>query len=69
MTGNAYYFTTADKAPHSRFILTRQAPQVTTGCEYLNGSEGAKAKKLIIEDKMYIMLNGALYDATGKAVK
>ena len=69
MTGNAYYFTTSDKAPHSRFILTRKAPQIATGTELTSDGEGANAKKLLIEDKMYILLNGMLYDATGKVVK
>lgn len=69
MTGNAYYFTTSDKAPHSRFILTRKAPQITTGTELTSDGESAKARKLLIEDKMYILLNGMLYDATGKVVK
>ena len=69
MTGNAYYFTTTDKAAHSRFILTRKAPQIATGVEPTSDGEGAKARKLLIEDKMYILLNGMLYDATGKVVK
>lgn len=69
VTGGAYHFTTSDKAAHSRFILTRHAPQIATGCENLDGGEGAKAKKLLIEDKMFIMVNGLLYDATGKVVK
>jgi hypothetical protein len=69
MTGNAYYFTTSDKDPHSRFILTRKAPQIATGTELTSDGEGANAKKLLIEDKMYILLNGMLYDATGKVVK
>ena len=69
ITGNAYYFTTTDKAAHSRFILTRKAPQIATGTELTSDGEGAKARKLLIEDKMYILLNGMLYDATGKVVK
>lgn len=69
MTGNAYYFTTTDKAPHSRFILTRRGPQIETGIEPTSDGESAKARKLLIEDKMYILLNGMLYDATGKVVK
>ena len=69
LTGNTYQFTTSDKDYHDRFLFTRMAPQVATGYENLDGGEGAKAKKLLIEDKMYIMLNGMLYDATGKVVK
>lgn len=69
MTGESYFFSTDDKAPHSRFILTRKAPQIATGTELTSDGEGANAKKLLIEDKMYILLNGMLYDATGKVVK
>jgi len=71
MTGNAYYFTTSDKSKHARFILTRKAPQIATGVGNVSGDEvqGTKAKKLLIEDKMFIMVNGVLYDATGKIVK
>ena len=28
-----------------------------------------KARKILIEDKLFIMINGLLYDATGKVVK
>ena len=70
MTGESYYFSTDDKAPHSRFILTRRGPQIATGIEPTSDSSlKGRAKKLLIENKMYILLNGALYDATGKAVK
>ena len=71
MTGNAYYFTTTDKAAHSRFILTRKNPQITTGVEEPTSDSSLKgrARKLLIEDKMFIMVNGMLYDATGKVVK
>ena len=71
LTGNTYTFTTADKAEHQRFVLTRSdAPQVATGVEPTSDSSlKGRAKKLLIEDKLYILLNGMLYDATGKVVK
>ena len=71
MTGNAYYFTTSDKSKHARFILTRKSPQITTGVEEPTSDSSLKgrARKLLIEDKMFIMVNGVLYDATGKVVK
>ena len=70
VTGNAYHFTTSDKQAHERFILTRKAPQVATGVEPTSDSSlKGRAKKLLIEDKLYILLNGMLYDATGKVVK
>ena len=69
MNGTTYTFTCADKAAHNRFILTRNAPGVITGCENVDGSGGTKATKFIKDNKMYILLNGVLYDATGKVVK
>lgn len=70
ITGNAYYFTTTDKVAHSRFVLTRKNPQIATDIEPVSGSpDRGKAKKLLIEEKMFIMVNGMLYDATGKVVK
>lgn len=71
LTGNTYTFTTADNAEHQRFVLTRSdAPQVATGVEPASDSSlKGRAKKLLIEDKLYILLNGMLYDATGKVVR
>ena len=69
LIGATYTFTCADKGEHNRFILTRNAPEVITGCENVDGSGGVKATKFIKDNKMYILLNGVLYDATGKVVK
>ena len=70
VTGNAYQFTTDDKDYHDRFIFTRKGPQIATGIEPTSDSSlKGRARKLLIEDKMYILLNGMLYDATGKVVK
>ena len=71
LTGNTYTFTTSDKAEHMRFILTRSdAPEVATGVgETSDSSVKGKAKKFINNGKMYIFVNGILYDATGKVVR
>ena len=71
MTGMTYRFFTTDNEKHARFIITRSNGQeVATGVEPTSGSlDRSKAKKLLIEDKMFIMVNGMLYDATGKVVK
>ena len=70
LKGNSYTFACPDKAEHNRFILTRKAPQIATGTEPTSDSSlKGRAKKLLVEDKMYILLNGMLYDATGKVVK
>ena len=71
MTGMTYRFFTTDNEKHERFIITRSNGQeVATGVEPVSGSlDRSKAKKLLIENKMFIMVNGMLYDATGKVVK
>ena len=71
MTGMTYRFFTTDNEKHERFIITRSNGQeVATGVESTSGSlDRSKAKKLLIEEKMFIIVNGMLYDATGKVVK
>ena len=72
LTDQTYQFTTNDKAAHSRFVLTRTDGQMTpTGIDDVQGDKvhEAKAKKFIMDDKMYILFNGRVFDATGKAVK
>lgn len=64
-----YTFTCADKGEHNRFLLTRKAPGIPTGCEPIDGGGGPKAMKFIKDNKLYILLNGVLYDATGKVVE
>ena len=68
-TGITYRFFTSDKEKHERFIITRKSPQIATGVDSTDSSQKGRAKKLLIEDKMYILLNGMLYDATGKIVR
>ena len=67
LKGNTYTFTCADKAAHSRFILTRKAPQIATGTEHIAMGEN-KAVKFIKDEKMFIFMNGVLYDGLGKMV-
>ncbi len=72
VTGNAYHFTTSDKKAHERFILTRTSGyQTPTGIGETDSgrSKVDRARKLLIDQKMFILVNGVLYDATGKVVK
>ena len=64
-----YTFEAAAGTTTGRFILMGRffAPQIATDIDEVDG-EQAKARKIIIQDKMYILLNGQLYDATGKQV-
>ena len=71
-TGNAYTFQTSDVGAHNRFVLTRFAPQTPTDLEptsdsSLKGREAAT--KHIIDNRIYILLRGVLYDATGRRVE
>ena len=71
-TGGSYTFVTTDKADHKRFALTRyRAPQIVTGVEDTleDNVRSTKAVKFIENDKLYILLNGVLYDGTGKRAK
>lgn len=68
LSGITYTFTCPDKGEHNRFLLTRKAPGISTGYEPIDGSGGIKATKFIKDNKLYILLNGTLYDATGKIV-
>lgn len=72
MTGMTYRFFTTDNEKHARFIITRSNGQeVATGVGEVPSDQiqGTKAKKLLIGNKMFIMVNGMLYNATGKVVK
>ena len=71
-SNSTYVFTVPDKKAHNRFILTRIAPDpVATGVEETQASEKpeAKAIKFLKDEKVFIFVNGKLYDATGKIVK
>ena len=71
-SNSTYVFTVPDKKAHNRFILTRNAPDpVATGVEETQANEKpeAKAIKFLKDEKVFIFVNGKLYDATGKVVK
>ena len=65
-----YTFEAAAGTTTGRFILMGRffAPQIATDIDQAEG-EQAKPKKLIIRDKLYILINDQLYDGTGKMVK
>jgi len=71
MTGVTYRFFTTDKSKHARFIITRKSPQITTAVGNVSddGLRSSKVKKLLLDNKLFILRNGMLYDATGKIVK
>lgn len=66
-----YSFNAEAGTTAGRFILMGAffAPQITTDNGNVQSNEDIKATKFIYNDKMYIQINGVLYDATGKLVK
>ncbi|MBQ2540293.1 MAG: InlB B-repeat-containing protein [Paludibacteraceae bacterium] len=70
-----YTFDAAAGTTAGRFTIEGvfRAPQVTTDVDNgqwtMDNGQGTKAKKLILRDKMYILVGDTLYDATGRLVK
>lgn len=68
-----YSYEAAEGTTRGRFFIQGQfkAPQIATDIQ--NGQSGEvqpnKARKLMINQKIFIEINGRLYDATGKEVK
>ncbi len=73
LTENTYSFVTTDKNFIERFMLTRnyQMPEVATGLENTNAdsSLNERVQKVLINDMIYILRDGHIYDATGKMLK
>ena len=73
LTENTYSFVTTDKNFNERFLLTRnyQMPEVATGLENTNAdpSQNERVQKVLINDMIYILRDGHIYDATGKMLK
>lgn len=71
---NGYYtFNASEGTTRGRFFIQGQfkAPNITTELEPTSDSslKGREIRKVIINQKMFIEVNGRLYDATGKEVK
>ena len=69
---DTYTFSSPAGTTSGRFTIQGvfKAPQITTGIDAGDGvkAEAEKARKVLIDQKMYILLDGAMYDATGKRV-
>ena len=66
--GQTYTFTTEDGDSEVRFIISHTPiHKITTGIDEVVG--GTKVRKIIINDKVYIIRNGRLYNVTGALVK
>jgi hypothetical protein len=72
VTGNSYSFYTFDQTPHQRFIITRNSGSpVVTDINEAQDNDKMKSKpiKFIKDGKIFILVNGVIYDSTGKKVK
>ncbi len=65
---STYAFTAEAGDNAARFIIVRKTPAVATGVDNVDG-EGAKVRKLIINDKVYIIRGGRIYSVDGALVK
>ena len=69
----SYTFSTARTQNDSRFalnIVPKTQPEITTAMDEVQSDDvQGKTYKVIIHDKLYIILDGKMYDATGKCVK
>ena len=65
-----YTFDAVEGTIRGRFTIMGRflAPQITTDIEDTQSGEAIKARKLMIDQKIFIEVNGRLYDATGKLV-
>jgi hypothetical protein len=71
VSDNDTYLFTYEKGDEQRFIISTapfNIPDISTGVGNTTNGENAKAVKFIKDDKIFIFVNGTLYDATGKMV-
>ena len=71
VSDNDTYLFTYEKGDEQRFIISTapfNIPDLSTGVGNTTNGENAKAVKFIKDDKIFIFVNGMLYDATGKIV-
>ena len=69
---NGYSFLAQEGTTTGRFVIMGRffAPEVAPGIHDVQSDDvqGTKAQKVLVDDKMYILINGRTYDATGKLV-
>lgn len=66
---STYTFDAPEGKTAGRFTIAGEfyAPQIATGMEGTSARDN-KARKVLIDQKMYILVNGQVFDATGKMV-
>jgi uncharacterized repeat protein (TIGR02543 family) len=69
MNGQTYAFVSEAGDNAARFVISATPiNKIATGCESV-GAEAAKVRKLIINDKVYIIRGGQVFDVLGKTIK
>jgi hypothetical protein len=54
---------------HYGLRIVRKAPQITTGIEETTIQNGEAVRKVLVNDKVYIIRNGEIYSVTGQKAK
>lgn len=66
---SSYTFMVEPEDAEARFVISKTPiRQTPTGCESV-GAEAAKVRKVIIDDKVYIIRGGRMYSVDGQMVK
>ena len=69
MNGQTYAFESEAGDNAARFVISATPiNKIATGCESV-GAEAAKVRKVIIDDKVYIIRGGQVFDVLGKTIK
>lgn len=69
MNGQTYAFVSEAGDNAARFVISATPiNKIATGCESV-GAEAAKVRKVIIDDKVYIIRGGQVFDVLGKTIK
>lgn len=69
MNENHYSFITSDNEAHNRFVLTYNAPSVTTSIDNTTSPSSNTGQKVIYNNHLYIIRNGRVFSAQGMMVK
>ncbi len=65
------YVASLDKGTNTHYGLriAKKAPQITTGIEETTIQNGEAVRKVLVNDKVYIIRNGEIYSVTGQKAK
>ena len=65
------YTANLEKGTTNRYglLLIKKSPQVATGVEEITIENGELVRKVLVDDKVYIIRNGEVFTITGQLVK